>query len=312
MILTVTLNPCIDHVVFVPEILLGDANRVSRVERDAGGKGVNLSRVVDELGGATTATGFLGGAPGAFVKQVLDEQGVTHRFVNVSEPTRMNISVETELRHQPPTQFNERGPNITAEEWTALVETCREVGAKAAWAVLAGSLPPGVPVEAYQILCDTLKGAGCRVALDADGEALKYGLKAKPDFIKPNQPESARLLGRPVDSLEQASEAAQGLTAQIAEGGFVVVSRGADGAVMASPEGVFQGISPEIQVKSTIGSGDSMIAGILWALETGKSYADALRWGLASGAATASTDGTEIARRGTITALAERAEVRKL
>ncbi len=308
MILTVTLNACVDHVVFVSSITLHDANRVARAERDAGGKGVNLSRVVAELGGQTVASGFLGGGVGAFVRAVLDNQGVRHAFTESAGETRTNFSVE-DGSGQPPTSFNQRGPEISEAEWSAFVKSFTALAKEAAWVSLAGSMPPGVPAEAYRILAGIAHEQGCRVMLDADGEALKLGLEAKPDFIKPNEPEAGRLLGRPVESAAAAMQAARELRAHVAEGGFVVVSRGENGAVLSSPAGDFVGHTPVVQVKSTVGSGDSLIAGMLWAIQDGRSLPEAFQWGLTCGAATASTDGSEIARRAVVESLFPNARV---
>jgi 1-phosphofructokinase family hexose kinase len=174
---------------------------------------------------------------------------------------------------------------------------------------IGGSLPRGVAVDAYATLGAIAKEKGAKVMIDADGEVLAKALSCRPDFIKPNQNEASRLLNRPVDTTDEAIAAARELLKLLADGGLVVVSRGAKGAVMASGTNAWVGRSPDVEVKSTMGSGDSMIAGILWALEEGKPVEEAFRWGLACGAATASTDGTKIARRTTIIELFEQAKI---
>ncbi len=296
MLISVTLNPCVDHALFVEKLTVGDTNRVMRVEKDAGGKGVNVSRVFAEMGGDTAATGFLGGATAAYIRHVLEIEGVDDAFVSIQGETRTNFSIEDNAG-TPPTTLNSKGPDISGDEWNQLITDCKELGRGARWAALGGSLPPGVPDEAFQILGELFHEAGVRVVLDADGIAQKHGLLAKPDFIKPNAAEAARLLGRKVESDLEAVEAVLQLYKDLGGGDKIAtISRGKDGAVMASQGGVWVGRSPKILSTSTIGSGDSMIAGILWALDTGKSPDDALRWGLAAGAATAMTDGSGIAR----------------
>lgn len=298
MILSVTLNPSLDHALFLKELKLSDTNRVVRTETDAGGKGVNLSRVVAELGGSTQATGFLGGGPAAFIRCVLDVQGVAHCFVDIQGTTRTNLSVEDES-DRPPTTFNERGPEIRPAEWKALLAKVRELAPQVRWMALGGSLPPGVPPDAFAVLARIGTESGCRVVLDADGEPMRLGMEARPAFIKPNQKEASRLLDREVSTEAEAVAAARELLGRLDPGpdSFVVISRGADGAVLASRNGAWLGKSPEVDVRSTIGSGDSMIGGILWALESGQELAEAFRYGLAAGAATATTDGSEIARK---------------
>ncbi len=312
MILSVTLNPAVDHVLFLDKIKVGDTNRVARVERDAGGKGVNVSRVVAELGGESLASGFLGGGPGAYVRAVLERQGVAHDFVEVAGETRTNFTVEEDDVDAPPTTFNERGPTIRPDEMDALLATCRELASRARWACIGGSVPPGLPPDVFLTLGRLFADAGCRVCLDADAEPLARGISCRPHFIKPNHKECSRLLGVPVEDHEAAAEAARGLLDQVAEGGFVVVSLGAEGAVLACAEGVYRGHSPPVEPRSTVGSGDSLIGGLLWALGEGHPLPEAFRWGLAAGAATATTDGSEIARQPVVHHLLPEARVETL
>jgi 1-phosphofructokinase family hexose kinase len=270
---------------------------------------VNFSRVVAELGGVTTATGFLGGGPGAFIRKVLEGQGVQHDFVDIAEDTRMNFSVE-DTSGVPPTTLNEKGPLITSDEWNSLLDHVSQYARKATWVALGGSLPPGVPIDAFATLTNLAKDCGAKVLLDADGEPLKQGLVAIPQMIKPNAKEASRLLGTPIDTLDQALVAVQSLLGLGTE--IAIISRGADGAVLATKEGVWSGGSPTIETHSTIGSGDSLLGGFLWALESGKPIDEAFRYGLAAGAATATTDGSEIARRPVIDRLLPDAVVKKM
>ena len=306
MILTVTLNPSVDRAIYVDELKLGDTNRVERSETDAGGKGINLSRVADELGAQTLATGFLGGGPGAFVMSVLKREGVPCDFVPIEGDTRINFSVEDEAKN-PPTTFNERGPNIHQREWEALLEKCRHHSAKTKWACVGGSVPPGLGADVYKTLLLLFKERNCRTLLDADGEPLRIGLEAHPDLVKPNSKEAERLLGWPIKSDEDAIRAAREMRALGAE--TVILSRGEDGAVLVSNSGTWIGRSPKVEVCSTIGSGDSMLGAFLWALEEGMTEDEAFRWGLAAGAATAMTNGSEIARKPVIEKLIQYANV---
>ena len=309
MILSVTLNPCVDHALFVNRLKLGDTNRVTLTETDAGGKGVNLSRVVSELGGRTVATGFLGGGPGAYIRNVLDAQGVLHDFVETVGDTRMNFSVEDDSG-APPTTFNEPGPQISTNEWEDLLKHVGRYAGSAWWVALGGSLPPCVPTDAFAQLCRIAHEAGSKVLLDADGEPLRLGMEAGPDFVKPNAKEAGRLLGRTIDTLDQAREAALELHKD--GPGIVVISRGAAGAVLVQDNRVFCGISPTVEVKSTVGSGDSLLGGMLWAMSESRSPAESLCWGLAAGAATAATDGSEIARRPVVLRLLPEAKVEEI
>ena len=302
LVVTVTLNPCIDTVLFVNDLKVGDVNRVRRVERDAGGKGINLARIVQKLGGNTVASGFIGGGTGAHVKSVLDAEKVPHDFVEIGGETRSNIFVESGMAA--PTCLNEPGPSIGQGELEALIEETRILSQHSAWLAIGGSIPPGVPRDIFCVLTEIGHAAGARVLLDADDDALRHGLKAGPDLIKPNLREAERLLGLNLNGIDFAQDAAGQLRHQLLHDhqrpGYeptVIVSMGSKGAVMASHEGRFIGLGPQINPISTIGSGDSMLGAFIWALEQGETTAHALRWGVAAGAATAMTSGAEIGSR---------------
>ncbi len=311
MVLTVTLNPSVDRAVFVQQLKVGDTNRVIRTETDAGGKGVNLSRVLRELGGETVATGFLGGGPGAFICKVLDDQQVPHCFVQVHGETRTNFSVE-DAAQNPPTTFNERGPEVLGEDIDHLIVRVQEYLPKLTWLAMGGSLPPGAPADIFKRLVELAHESGVKALVDADGDAMKLAMAARPDFIKPNENEASRLLGRELSGRNDALEAAMQLYQHLGGGDKIaIISRGAGGAVMASGEGEFDGITPSVEMRSTIGCGDSMLGGMLWAVEVGKPLQEAFQWGLAAGAATASTDGTEIARRPVVERLLANARIER-
>jgi 1-phosphofructokinase len=306
MILTVTLNPSVDRAIYLTQLKLGDTNRIERTETDAGGKGINLSRVADELGARTLATGLLGGGPGAFIRGVLAREGVPHDFVPIRGETRLNISVE-DSSEDPPTTFNERGPEISGPEWAALLAKCEELAPGVRWACLGGSVPPGLPADAYRTLGNLFKKSGARLLLDADGEPMRLGLESGPDLVKPNANEAERLLGYPVASDGDAVRAASDLRSRGIP--TVLISRGRDGAVLQIGSEGWIGRSPQVEAKSSIGSGDSMLGGFLWALEEGLPPAECLRWGLAAGAATATTTGAEIGRQPVIERLLPHADV---
>lgn len=309
MVLTVTLNPSVDRAVFVQQLKVGDTNRVVRSETDAGGKGVNLSRVLRELGGETVATGFLGGGPGAYICKVLEDQGVPHCFVQVHGDTRTNFSVE-DADQNPPTTFNEKGPEVLATDIDHLFARVKEYLPNLTWLAMGGSLPPGAPTDVFRRLTELAHEAGVKALVDADGEAMKLAMAARPDFIKPNENEASRLLGRELSGRNDALDAAMELYQHLGGGDKIaIISRGAGGAVIACEEGEFDGITPSVEMRSTIGCGDSMLGGMLWAMGAGKSLEESFRWGLASGAATASTDGTEIARRPIVESLLPSARI---
>lgn len=295
MIVTVTLNPSVDRTLYVDHVRVGDTNRVLRTETDAGGKGVNLARVAREMGAETWATGFLGGGPGAFVRTVLDREKVPHGFLDVPGETRINVAIEVDDGSAPPTTFNERGPILYEDEWEAMLQLCQSKAPQAKWACLGGSLPPGIPNDAFKTLAQIFKASGCRVVLDADGDPFKQGFQATPDIVKPNAHEAERFFQMPVRTKFQCLDAAKRLyDAGVA---IAIVSRGAAGAAMVCSEGSYDALPPTIHAKSTIGSGDSLLGAVLWALDSGKGVVEAFAWGIAAGAATAMTTGAEIGRK---------------
>lgn len=315
MILTVTLNPCIDLLFGTQGLHPYDTNRVLTREEDAGGKGTNLSRVAAELGATTTACVFLGGGTGAHVQRILEVQGVTPAIVHTQAPTRVNVSVQ-DGSERPPTTFNMKGGPILPAEWDQMLATVRELAAGAEWTCFGGSLPLGVPDDAWRTLIRALDGLPTRILLDADDEPLRLGLEAAPNLIKPNLNEASRLLGRPLAGVAQAAAAAAELRDRLAARGAsdpaAIVSMGADGAVAATPEGLLHAPAIPVQPVSTIGSGDSLLGGLLAAFAAGHGWAEALRRGSAAGAATAVTDGTEIARRNVVERLLASATVTRL
>jgi 1-phosphofructokinase len=298
MVLSVTLNPCVDHAVFLDQLHWGDTNRISRVERDAGGKGLNVSRIYAALGGQTAATGFLGGQPAPFIREILQKESVQDAFVDIKGTTRTNISIE-DLSGNPPTTLNEKGPTIEFDEFNELIERITELSSNTTWVTFGGSVPPGLPADTYGEVFKAVQG---RFVLDADGEALAIGIKHQPHFVKPNAAEASKLLSRPIESDAHALEAVEELYDLIGGGNrFAVISRGKEGAVVCGPgREVLLGRSPKITPKSTVGSGDSLIGGMLWAIDQGKPLSECLKWGLCSGAATATSDGTRIGDRETI------------
>lgn len=294
MILAIALNPSLDRTIFLDELKVGDSNRVIRTETDAGGKGINLARIAAEMGANAMTVGYLGGGTGAFVRKVLEREEVPSKFIEVMGETRTNVCIET-MRGDPPTMLNERGPHISGEQWAELQDLVQESAAASSWVALGGSIPPGIPADCMRTLAEIAHSRGAKVLLDADGEAFVQGMRAGPEFIKPNIREAERYLARTIPDLESACEA----TAELHRDGtdIVVLSRGAQGAILCSQEGLFNAAPPKVEQRSTIGSGDSLVGAMLAALTQGLSLETSLRWGVAAGAATAMTDGASIGKK---------------
>lgn len=307
MILTVTLNPSVDRLIYIKQLVPHDTNRILRIEEDVGGKGVNVARVLRRLGVPVVATGFLGGRAGRYVQRELSEiDGVQCDFVWVPDETRTNLAIQEE-DGSPPTTLNERGPQISPKALESLLQIVEGYARQVRFVALGGSLPPGVPADIYATLGAIASRHGAKVVLDADGEPLVQGLKASPYLIKPNENEAERLLGRAIDTLDDAATAAR----ELHEGGVptVIVSIGEKGAAVACAEGCWVAIPPKVRTVSTIGSGDSMIAGVLSVLVRDGTVEEAIGWGTAAGAATAMTDGSDIGTAEQIRALLREVKV---
>ena len=294
MIYTVTLNPAVDKELVVPAIEMDTVLRSQEINVDYGGKGFNVSRMLHALGGSSVALGFAGGHNGELLRDGLESLGIDSDFVWVDGETRTNVSIVTAV----PTHYikvNEPGPVISLEARRALKEKVRTLVQTGDWWVLAGSLPPGVPPTIYADLIHDIQGTGAYVVLDTSGEALRWGYSAQPFLAKPNDVELQQLTGFPVDSPAEIARAAKAMQDSGIDN--VVVSLGKDGAVLVDGQSLWQAASPIIEERNPIGAGDSMVGGLVYGLSEGLSVAEALRWGIACGAATASLSGTAVGSR---------------
>ncbi len=306
MIHTVTVNPALDLTYRVSEIQFDDTTRASKVHRAAGGKGVNVSRVATRLGHATVAMGFAGGRAGDEILDLLRGEGVRTWFARHDAPTRTNAIVQDDAGRQ--LRVSGPGPEVHAAEVESLIESIFDLRAPH-FLVLSGSLLPGVPRDLYARLVRRAAEDGVAVAVDADRE-LDAALEAGAAVIKPNAYELGRLVGRTIDGVDDARDAAEEARAMGAE--IVVCSLGADGALWVNHEGAWHGVPPEIEVDSPLGSGDSLLAGVLVARADGADPADALRLGVACGTATATTPGTDLCHRDEIDRLLPDVRVERL
>jgi 1-phosphofructokinase family hexose kinase len=291
MITTITLNPALDKTVYVGKLVPNDTNRVTGVETDAGGKGINCSRMLKRLGAETSVVAFIGGKTGAMIEAVLAKEAIKCDFVYTRRPTRTCIAVQ-ESSDAPPTTFNERGGPIEHDELVELFEKAKNAARQSSFMVLGGSIPVGVNPDVYNVLTQIAVNGGAKAVLDADGDAFCEGLKAKPFMIKPNRDEAERCLGI---EFESKGDVARGAL-QFAEMGIelVIISLGKQGLV-ACHEGLVYSVSaPEVKPVNTIGSGDSLIAGVIHALDQGMPIEEALKLGSAAGAATALSTGADI------------------
>ncbi|MFJ4735569.1 1-phosphofructokinase family hexose kinase [Streptomyces sp. NPDC088770] len=280
MILTVTLNTALDITYRVPSLRPHASHRVSEVTERPGGKGVNVARVLAALGHEVTVTGFAGGATGRQVRDRLASEapGVVDALVPVAGATRRTIAV-VDARTGDTTQLNEPGPVVGPAEWSAFQNVYEELLGSVSAVALCGSLPPGLPVGAYAGLIRTARAAGVPVLLDTSGEALRRGVAARPDIVKPNADELAELTGshEPLRATQDARR--RGARA-------VVASLGAEGLLAHTSEGLWRAAPPSRVHGNPTGAGDSAVAGLLSGLVENLPWPDRLTRAVALSAAT--------------------------
>lgn len=298
MIATVTLNPSMDKTIYVDHLVLDDTNRATRYRYDPGGKGLNVSRVLWEMGQPSVLFGFLGGNTGKRVEKYLIDEGLQCDFNWTSGETRENLILTTGEKIQQ-TKISMPGPPIREDELHRLKR--KIAGRSREFEVIAfsGSIPPGLDKGVYRELADEANQRGDRVVLDADGEALRRGMEAKVWMIKPNLHELQRLMGRELPN----DGAIQSALSELLDSGLVeliILSRGGGSVIAATKTARFEATPPKIEVRSTVGAGDSLIGGFLYQWFQTGSLEQSLRQGVASGTACASSLGTELAHLGDI------------
>ncbi|MGP0578800.1 1-phosphofructokinase [Paenibacillus peoriae] len=283
MIYTVTLNPSIDYIVEVDDLKLGDLNRMKRDLKLPGGKGINVSRVLNQLGADSTAIGFLGGFTGRFIDDTLREESIKTDFVMIEDDTRINIK----LKHGDETEINGLGPAIREQEADALVQKLAGLQ-KNDIVVLSGSIPPSLGGDFYDRLISVCQQTGAEFVIDTTGEALMKALVHKPLLIKPNHHELAELFGVTIHSKEEIVTYGRKLLEAGAKN--VLISMAGEGALFITADETYHANVPAGTVKNSVGAGDSMIAGFVGTLALHGDPIEAFRAGVASGSATAFSD----------------------
>lgn len=311
MIVTVTLNPSLDEWCSLPRLRLGVLNRATNFARYAGGKGINVSRVVQELRAHTFAYALIGGDDGDILHRLMAQRNIPHDFVSVRGSTRNNYKIITE-HPRTLTEINLAGPRVHHAALSALERRLARLRPRPACVVLSGSLPPGAPVGIYRRWIEQLRRRRIVAVLDTSGQALHEGLKARPWLIKPNHHEAGELLGRRLTTRRATIQAARDLLRLGPK--LVILSLGKHGALLAAsePAGVWWATSPKVTVDSAVGSGDSLVAGFLVGWARRRPLLEAFRLGVASGSATAMTPGTQLCRRTDVRRLLPNVRVRQV
>lgn len=285
MILTITLNPAVDKTCHIQELILGQVNRLESTKSIAGGKGVNVTKILRQFDYPVTAMGFLGGYSGRMIEETLEKMGAVCRFTHIAQETRVSTNILAENGYV--TEILEPGPVITEgelqqflEEYKARLPHCEVV-------VLSGSIPQGIPTNIYQTLTKLAKEQGCKVLLDTSGEALKAGVEAAPYLIKPNHKELEVLVGRKLGNQEELVAVAK----ELLEKGIqkVLISMGAQGLLYVDGKGAVKQPAYKVKAINTVACGDTVVASYCMSELDGKDREEAVKCATALSAANATT-----------------------
>ncbi len=288
MITTVTANPAVDYSVQVGNLELDEVNRAQFKGAKAGGKGINVAQAVNKLGAATQALGCVGGRTGEFIVDKLQQEDIATNFNWTTDSTRINVKVLDKEGQE--TKINLEG-RVAQEKQDGLKKNIMEAAGGSDIIVLAGSLPQEFAVDFYFDLVRGLKETTSQIFLDASGQPLKLALPANPDLIKPNQKELEELCGRKL-SLAGIVRVSRELVNKGV--GMVLVSRGEEGAVLTTKAGSWQAIPPQVKPVSTVGAGDSVVAGIAVGELQQQPIEETFRFAIAESIATILRPGAEM------------------
>ncbi|MDQ6599294.1 1-phosphofructokinase [Bacillus salipaludis] len=280
MIYTLTLNPSVDYIVQLESIQLGELNRTIMETKFPGGKGINVSRVLSQLGLTSRALGFNGGFTGRYIEEYLQNEKIETDFIKVNEDTRINIKLKTGEE----TEINANGPRISEENFRELKEKINHL-TENDLLVLAGSIPSTMPVTTYEELVRICKESKAKFVVDAEGDLLKKVLPYHPFLIKPNHHELGDLFQTTLSSCEDVIPFGKKLIDMGAKN--VIVSLAGEGAVFINNEMALIADVPKGVVKNSVGAGDSMVAGFLAEYQKTSSVKKAFQYSVAAGSATA-------------------------
>ncbi len=283
MIYTVTLNPSIDYIVHAETIEMGAVNRMSADLKLPGGKGINVSRILNRLEVPAIATGFLGGFTGRFIDDWLEAEGVPTDFTPIEADTRINIKLKAEVE----TEINGLGPSVSSLEIARLKQSLQSLNANDI-VVLAGSVLPCLPQNFYQELIELVKAQEAEFVIDTTGENLLNALPHQPLLIKPNKEELGELYHTEITELSEVIHYGKKLLNDGPH--FVLISMAGDGALLFTKQGVYQSNVLKRPLKNSVGAGDSMIAGFVGRWTQTNDPIEAFKWGVACGSATAFSD----------------------
>ncbi|HCY1137286.1 TPA: 1-phosphofructokinase [Staphylococcus aureus] len=280
MIYTVTFNPSIDYVIFTNDFKIDGLNRATATYKFAGGKGINVSRVLKTLDVESTALGFAGGFPGKFIADTLNNSAIQSNFIEVDEDTRINVKLKTGQE----TEINAPGPHITSAQFEQLLQQIKNTTSEDI-VIVAGSVPSSIPSDAYAQIAQITAQTGAKLVVDAEKEFAESVLSYHPLFIKPNKDELEVMFNTTVNSDEDVIKYGRLLVDKGAQS--VIVSLGGDGAIYIDKEISIKAVNPQGKVVNTVGSGDSTVAGMVAGIASGLTIEKAFQQAVACGTATA-------------------------
>jgi 1-phosphofructokinase family hexose kinase len=309
LIVTLTINPAIDRIVSIDRLAFEDRAYINSSRESAGGRGINASSVIHSFGGETLAVLISGGDSGKRLEGLLGKCGYRIAVVPVQNEIRTNLTITD--KHGLTVNLNETGPQLAKAEVARVERVVRDTLDHASWLMMCGSIPPGVPPAFYGKLISMARHKKVKTLLHADGDALREGIAARPTVVSPNQQEAGRLLGQTLLTRTHYLEAAERIRQLGAES--VVLTLGSRGAVGAFADGLMiEALPPRIDAVCPIGAGDALMAAYAWARERRTSVADALRWGVAAGTASARLPGMSFASLAQAREIYRQVEVRRV
>jgi 1-phosphofructokinase family hexose kinase len=309
LILTLTLNPAIDRTILVDKLVFEDRSYIRSSTDSPGGRGINASRVLcDGFATGTLAILPAGGEPGQRMSGLLQEIGFPVEVIRVRSDTRTNLTISD--KQGLTIKLNETGGAIEPFELKQIQEAVESRLAQAEWLMLCGSLPPGVPASFYAQLIEIAKQKNVKTFLDTDDTPLLRGLEAKPTVVKPNQHEAERLLGGALLSRARCAEAAKQIQAMGAD--IALLSLGSRGIMACRGKEIVEVTPPVVDAISPIGAGDAASAAYVWAQSNGLTFAESVKWAVASGTATSMLPGMQFAGKEQSEAILRRVEFRPM
>jgi 1-phosphofructokinase family hexose kinase len=308
MITTVTLNTMVDKTVYVEKIEKGHIQRARHTDRVAGGKGVNVSRQLTVLGLETIATGFYGGETGEIIGRLMSDEKIPHDFIKIGSLTREGVTYRE--NDGTVTAVFEPPHKVTPEEADALVRKCTDLASRSSWITLNGSSPHPNADTIYHDILERIQNTSVRTVLDTYGEALRLAIGMKPFLFKPNKQEFEKTFNIKLDSEKMYRRS---LDACIERGiNCTIITDGTHPAYVGTPDGYWLIHPPQIDTINPTGSGDALIAGIIYGFEHKMQFEDAIIFGMAAGAANAQTWSVANSTLDGITKLKNLVKIKKL